>query len=119
MRDAMADERIQTALQTRFEAGPVRASGEIGNVGPGGLFVGTPSIPETGEKVELCFEEPGGQRVDVAGVVWWTTDCQEVPGGQPPGFGVRLVNAGETYRELLRRLRRASVMAALPARPGA
>ena len=119
MRDAMADERIQTALQTRFEAGPVKASGEIGNVGQGGLFVGTPSIPETGEKVELCFEEPGGQRVDVAGVVWWTTDCQEVPGGQPPGFGVRLVNAGETYRELLRQLRRAPVTAASPARPGA
>ena len=48
-----------------------------------------------------------GQPVEVAGVVWWTTDCQEVPGGQAPGFGVRLVNAGETYRELLRRLRRA------------
>jgi Tfp pilus assembly protein PilZ len=98
----MADERIQT----RFEAGPVKASGEIGNVGPGGLFVGTPSIPEMGEKVELCFEKPGGQRVEVAGVVWWTTDCQEVPGGQPSGFGVRLVNAGDTYRELLRLLRR-------------
>jgi Tfp pilus assembly protein PilZ len=119
MRDAMADERIQTALQTRFEAGPVKASGEIGNVGQGGLFVATPSIPETGEKVELRFEEPGGQRVEVAGVVWWTTDCQEVPGGQPPGFGVRLVNAGETYRELLRQLRRAPVTAASPARRGA
>ena len=119
MRDAMADERIQTALQTRFEAGPVKARGEIGNVGQGGLFVGTPAIPETGEKVELCLEEPGGQWVEVAGVVWWTTDCQEVPGGQPPGFGVRLVNAGETYRELLRQLRRAPVTAASPARPGA
>ena len=103
----MADDRIQTALQTRFEAGPVKARGKIENVGPGGLFVGTPSIPETGDKVELRFEDRGGQRVEVTGVVWWTTDCQEVPGGQPSGFGVRLVNAGEAYRELLRRLRRA------------
>ena len=115
----MVDERIQTALQTRFEAGPVKASGEIGNVGRGGLFVGTPSIPEEGEKVELRFEEPGGQRVDVDGVVWWTTDCQEVPGGQPPGFGVLLVNAGEAYRQLLRSLRRAPVTAVSRARPGA
>ena len=117
----MVDERIQTALQTSFEAGPVKASGEIGNVGPRGLFVGTPSIPETGEKVELRFEEPGGQQVDVTGVVWWTTDCQQIPGGQPPGFGVLLVNAGETYRELLRSLRRvpAPVTAVSPARPGA
>jgi hypothetical protein len=107
MSDAMADERFQTSLQTRFEAGPVTASGEIENVGQGGLFVGTPSIPETGDKVELRFQEPGGQQVEVAGVVWWTTDCQKVPGGQPSGFGVRLVNAGEAYRELLRRLRHA------------
>jgi hypothetical protein len=103
----MRDERFQTALQTRFEAGSLTAIGEIGNVGPGGLFVGTPAIPETGQKVELCFEDPGGKRVDVVGVVWWTTDRQKVPGAQPPGFGVRLVNAGESYRELLRRLRRA------------
>ena len=103
----MADERIQTSLQARFAAGPVRAGGEIGNVGRGGLFVGTPSLPERGDKVELCFVEPGGERVEVSGVVWWTTDCQQVPSGQPPGFGVRLVNAGDAYRELLRRLRRA------------
>jgi uncharacterized protein (TIGR02266 family) len=101
----MVEERIETAIRTDFETGEVKANGQIKNVGEGGLFVRTPSIPEAGDKVELSFDSPNGQRVEVAGVVWWTTDDREAYQLERRGFGVRLVNAGEAYRALLQRLR--------------
>jgi Tfp pilus assembly protein PilZ len=102
----MAGPRIQTRLDTWFEVGRLRAAGQVRNLGDGGLFVGSPAVPRKGDKVELSFGGADGSPVEVSGVVGWTTLDRRGSRHAAPGFGVRLVDAGEAYRSLLRRLRR-------------
>ncbi len=99
----MAEQRYRTTLPARFAASSFRASGEIENVGHQGLFVGTASIPPTGETVTLEFTGPDGGRIRVAGIVWWTTVDRTVP-GQTPGFGVRLLDSPPRYVRFVDRL---------------
>lgn len=96
--------RIRTAIQTEFEAGPHKGQGKICNVGEGGAFVGTPQPPNQGETVRLSFRDRKGRRLDVTGLVWWTTD--EAPGAhRVPGFGMRLLDESEEYQAFVESLR--------------
>jgi Tfp pilus assembly protein PilZ len=95
----MEGKRFRTAIHTEFEAGALRARGSIKNVGPGGLFVGTSSLPEQGEAVRLTFAAPGGAHIALSGLVWWTT----AEGGRhaAPGFGLRLLDENEAYATMV------------------
>jgi hypothetical protein len=93
----MTHRRIRTAIQTEFEAGALRGRGTIRNVAEGGLFVGTPQIPDQGDLVSLSFRDPKGRGLDVSGLVWWTTTDE--PGWhRSPGFGIRLIEDSEDFR---------------------
>ena len=99
----MASERIRTSIQTEFRAGTVRGQGKIRNVSDGGMFVGTASLPEEGEMVDLAFRTPKGHPVQVSGFVWWTTRGD--PMGRRPGFGLRVLDDdGVDMRRLLESL---------------
>ncbi len=99
----MNDDRIRTLIQTDFVAGPVRAQGKIRNVGSGGLFIRTGSVPEEGDSIRLRFESPDGEPVSVEGLVWWTTGKRALHRDQQ-GFGVRLLAATASYRIMIDRL---------------
>jgi Tfp pilus assembly protein PilZ len=99
-------DRAETSLPARFAAGALRAPGRVRNVGQGGLFVGSGSIPEQGETVTLVFESPDGARIRARGLVWWTTLEARATGSGPEGFGVRLLEAEPSYRLLVERLLR-------------
>ena len=71
----------------------------------GGLFVGTGSLPDEGQIVELRFEAPSGGLVSLRGIVWWTT-LNRMGLGESPGFGVRLIDANEAYEIFLGGLER-------------
>jgi Tfp pilus assembly protein PilZ len=92
----MAEKRFPTAIQAQFESGPLTAKGEIQNVGHGGLFLGTRTIPEQGDLVEIEFAAPSGDRIRVSGIVWWTSP-DRTPRGQLSGFGVCLLDADDPY----------------------
>jgi Tfp pilus assembly protein PilZ len=70
----------------------------------GGLFVGTASVPEEGENVDLSFRAPGGDEVSLSGLVWWTTNDGNGKGHRTPGFGLRLLDDSDDFRSLLARL---------------
>ena len=42
----MKDKRRATQIPAEFRAGRIRGRGEVRNVSPGGLFVGTRAVPE-------------------------------------------------------------------------
>ena len=98
----MESDRIRTSIETEFEVDGHRAQGRIRNVSEGGLFVGTTSVPEAGENVDLNFRGPGGREVCLSGLVWWTTK----DGGRhrTPGFGLRLLDDSEELQGLLANL---------------
>lgn len=102
--------RITTCITTEFEVNGQRAKGRIRNVGEGGVFVGTVSIPEQGESVDLNFRAPGGEAVKFSGLVWWTTaDCRGTR-HPAPGFGMRLLDDNEEFRQFLASLQSVSDM---------
>lgn len=100
--------RIRTCIETEFEVGGCRAKGRIKNVSESGVFVGTASIPEQGEDVDLNFRSPDGEEVRFSGLVWWTTaDCGGTP-NRAPGFGLRLLDDNEDFRRFFAGLRERS-----------
>ena len=95
----MHDRRIRTSIETEFEVGGHREKGRIKNVSENGVFVATATIPEQGENVDLNFKTPGGEEVRLSGLVWWTTDdCGGTRRGAP-GFGLRLLDDNEEFRQ--------------------
>ncbi|MEM7410778.1 MAG: PilZ domain-containing protein [Myxococcota bacterium] len=96
--------RIRTVIDTEFEAGSVHGKGKIRNVAEGGAFVGTSQVPDQGDLVVLSFRDGRGGRLDVSGLVWWTTS--EAPGAHTrPGFGVRLLDDDPDYERFVESLR--------------
>ena len=72
----------------------------IGNLGHGGLFIGTGTIPDIGEPVHLRFSLPGGSPIAVTGLVWWTRTPQK----GTPGFGLRLLDESSAYESAVEHL---------------
>ncbi len=105
MHQAVKD-RIEVALPTRFRALGKSGSGEIKNVSPGGMFISTPATFEVGDKIDVSFREPWGDPIEAHGVVWWITKDVQFCGMPIQGFGVRLADAGQSYRRLLARLQK-------------
>jgi uncharacterized protein (TIGR02266 family) len=97
----MQDGRIRTCIETEFEVRGRRAQGKIKNVSEGGLYVSTASVPEAGESVDLTFRVPGGEEVSLSGMVWWTTNADDGKRHRNPGFGLRLLDESEDFRNLL------------------
>jgi Tfp pilus assembly protein PilZ len=98
----MPSERVRTCIPARFRSLGVRGEGLIQNVSPGGLFVGTSSIPEVGDPIEVLVEQQPGREVRISGLVWWTTKyLQATSFSRPRGFGVRLLEEGADARQLL------------------
>jgi Tfp pilus assembly protein PilZ len=101
----MEHDRIRTVIKTDFVAGELKARGKIRNLCAGGLFVRTSAIPEQGDSVRLRFRAPTGARVDVAGLVWWTT-VERGLNDRQAGFGVRVLDASDDYQALIELLLR-------------
>lgn len=97
----MEHQRIRTCIETEFEVGGQRSSGKIKNISEGGLFVGTASLPEAGESIDLRFKAPDGREVRLSGLVWWTTESGDAGARRAPGFGLRLLDDNEDFRRLL------------------
>jgi Tfp pilus assembly protein PilZ len=89
-------------IDTEFRAGKVSGRGKIRNLGEGGLFVNTASVPPQGESVSVRFTSPLEGALEVSGLVWWTTGRNH----KTPGFGVRLLDADDRYQRLVRGLLR-------------
>ncbi len=95
----MNESRIKTSIATEFQVCGESAAGKIRNVGEYGVFVGTDSIPDQGSNVDLSIRTPGGAELRISGLVWWTTEERVGARHRVPGFGVRLLDDSDEYRE--------------------
>lgn len=100
----MKDERIRTCIETDFEVAGRPAQGKIKNMSESGLFVGTTSMPEEGDNVDVCFRARGGDEIKLSGLVWWTTSDVDASERRAPGFGLRLLEEIDDLRGLLAKL---------------
>jgi hypothetical protein len=100
----MNHSRVRTSIPVEFEAGDLRGSGKIRNVGLQGLFVRTSDVPAEGDTIRLSFAAPGESKIQVLGMVWWTTMSAPDRARRPPGFGLRLIEDSEAYDRVVSRL---------------
>jgi uncharacterized protein (TIGR02266 family) len=100
----MATERIITSIPVDFEGLEISGTGVIQNLGLGGLFVGSRTIPAEGEPLSLNFELPGAVEIALTAMVWWTTDQGPKERSNNPGFGLRLVDDHDEFEEAVSKL---------------
>ena len=100
----MKTDRIRTSLPVEIRSGSRVSEGTVRNASDGGVFVETRAIPPQGESVSLRFYPRSEARVEVSGIVWWTTEGSAFR-HRWPGFGFRLLEDDARYSELLAGLR--------------
>jgi hypothetical protein len=100
----MHTDRIRTSLPVEIRVAGRVAEGTVRNASDGGVFVETRAIPPQGESVTLRFYPRSEARVEVSGIVWWTTEGSAFR-HRWRGFGFRLLEDDARYAELLAGLR--------------
>ena len=91
-------------IPARFQSGSVVGQGHIKNVCREGLFLRTGDLPEPGQAVSISFETETGSKVEVEGVVRWTTD--QLPNAEdvPRGFGIQISAPSPSFLEFFEHL---------------
>ena len=109
MRDPSSGERrrlrrVVTRIYVSFRSPDVNGLGHIKNINKEGVFIRSFDLPPTGSNVRLVIELSDGPKVEVTGVVAWTTG--QLPKGSKaePGFGVKLDRCTDPYHDMLERI---------------
>ncbi len=91
--------RTITRVPASFEAGTLRGKGHVKNVSKGGLFLRSETLPPSGSQVRVLFHSGEGRKVEVNGIVAWSTN--DLPGETDarPGFGIRFHELSDEYLE--------------------
>jgi hypothetical protein len=99
--------RTVTRIPAVFAGGTTHGNGHIKNLSLEGLFLRTDTLPVTGDVVNVIFFIPDGNKIEVSGMVRWTTAELDPAKEAKPGFGMRIGQPSEEYlgffEELLRR----------------
>lgn len=88
--------RWTTRLEVEFgPRGGATARAVTGNVSGSGLYLEAPGAEEPGTALEVRIRLPGGEALEMRGIVVWATE----PGATgPTGFGVWLLDPPEAWR---------------------
>src|SRR5262249_7879952 len=89
--------RILKRIPASFEAGSMRGKGHIKNVSKEGLFVRSSVLPPVGVDVRIVFPDRNGTKIEVRGLVRWSTDQLPPSAKAKPGFGVFIPRGNETF----------------------
>jgi hypothetical protein len=89
-------------IPVQFQAGTLRGTGHIKNLTQEGLLVRSHILPAPGDSVYVTLTTPEGGKIEVEGIVRWTT--AQMDETAPLGFGVRLVRVDEDYLRFFERI---------------
>jgi len=96
--------RILKRIPASFEAGAMRGKGHIKNVSKEGVFVRSNVLPPVGADVRIVFPDRNGTKIEVRGLVRWTTDQLPPAEKAKPGFGVYIPRGNETFDEFFEQI---------------
>jgi hypothetical protein len=95
--------RFMTRIPAIFRCGPLTGKGFVKNLSKEGLFLRTDRLPKPGMRVQIVIEGPDGGKIEVVGMVRWTTE--QIPDREPqPGFGMRFDGVTEDYIDFFERV---------------
>jgi uncharacterized protein (TIGR02266 family) len=87
--------RVFSRIPVQFQSGTRRGTGHVKNLTQEGMFIRSHILPETGDNIHVTFTTPEGRKIEIEGVVRWTTE--QMDQACPLGFGIRLVRVDEEY----------------------
>ena len=88
--------RYVQRIPVRFQSAGLRGQGHIKNLHKEGLFIRSSLLPDPGAEVSVSFESRDGAKIEVEGVVRWTTE--QIPAADShSGFGVLLTRVDDYY----------------------
>ncbi len=93
--------RLLKRIPAAFEAGDLRARGEIAKLSRKGLFFCTETLPAPGSPVRVIFEDRHGSKIELQGSVRWNT-AQLDPARS--GFGMHIDRPSGEYQEFYEQL---------------
>ena len=96
--------RILKRIPAAFESGRLRGKGHIKNVSKEGLFVRTSVLPPVGDEVRVLFHDRNGSKIEVRGVVRWTTDQLPPASKAKPGFGIYIARGNDVFDEFFEQI---------------
>ena len=96
--------RILKRIPAAFESGRLRGKGHIKNVSKEGLFLRTSVLPPVGDDVRVIFHDRKGSKIEVHGLVRWTTDQLPLGSKAKPGFGVFIARGNPVFDEFFEQI---------------
>jgi PilZ domain-containing protein len=96
--------RILKRIPASYEAGKMRGKGHIKNVSKEGLFVRSSALPPIGAEVRIVFPDRNGTKIEVRGVVRWTTNQLPPAEKAKPGFGVYIARGNDTFDDFFEQI---------------
>ncbi len=84
-------------IPVAFESGPLSGRGHLKNISREGVFIRCEVLPEPGAVIQLLFHDRQGTKVEVNGVVRWTTAQLPALSSAQPGFGVFIEDPSEAF----------------------
>ena len=96
--------RFMARIPATYVCGGLIGRGAVKNLSKEGLFMRSDRVPAPGETVHVLLQPPGNPKVEVVGIVRWTTD--QVPSRAPgqTGFGLRIEQPSDAFLELFARI---------------
>ncbi len=109
MANRRKDSRVRMSRKVKpiaaaFRTDRMHGEGHIASLSREGLFVAAGTLPEPGEFVTVVFSDSSGSKIEVCGIVRWTTDQLPPEKCSRSGFGMHVEFLSDEYREFYEEL---------------
>ena len=91
--------RFVRRIPAKFSTHSIEGTGHVKNLSKEGLFMRTNCLPQPGEEVQIIILTRDRLKIEVMGVVRWTTAQLDNETPAQPGFGVHIQNRSDAFVE--------------------
>ncbi|MBW2282756.1 MAG: PilZ domain-containing protein [Deltaproteobacteria bacterium] len=91
--------RFVRRIPAKFTTATVEGTGHVKNLSKQGLFMRTNCLPVAGEEVQIIILTRDRRKIEVVGLVRWTTAQLDDTTSAQPGFGVLIENRSAEFVE--------------------
>ncbi len=91
--------RFVRRIPAKFSTASIEGTGHVKNLSKEGLFMRTNCLPQAGEEVQLIILTRDRRKIEVVGVVRWSTAQLDNHTPAQPGFGVYIESRSPEFVE--------------------
>jgi hypothetical protein len=85
-------------IPAHYTSGAQSGAGHVKNLSKEGLFLRVDELPKVGHAIRVVIQAGDGSKVEVEGIVRWTTDQLPNAEAVSSGFGMIIESPSDAYR---------------------